>query len=368
MISIDLPMTTENNRQILSQFEIPRVEYDVQLVSLGLINKSFVVSRIPSQKKDYFLQQINHNIFTDIQGLMNNIKVVSDHFESLPSSPNHLTTILTKNGLNYYKTSTGEYWRLYNYVAGKTYHIAENKQMAAEAGKMFGEFLDALSSLNASLLTTTILRFHDVELRYEQLGESLVSASHQRKEEANELLHLVEENIDYVRKIYHSIVNTCNVRATHNDTKMSNLIFDGQQKGICVVDYDTLMPGYLPLEFGDSVRTLCSTTVEDDPAPDKTYFSMTLFESFTTSFIKELSGIITKTELGLLSSSVPYMPFLMGIRMLTDYLNNDIYYGTKYERHNIDRASNQFTLYNSGVEQLHGMNNIVNNTISSLKL
>ena len=37
----------------------------------------------------------------------------------------------------------------------------------------------------------------------------------------------------------------------------------------------------------------------------------------------------------------------MGLRFLTDYLNNDIYYKTKYAEHNLVRAKNQFALLKS---------------------
>ena len=38
------------------------------------------------------------------------------------------------------------------------------------------------------------------------------------------------------------------------------------------------------------------------------------------------------------------MIFIMAIRFLTDFLNNDIYYKTKYPNHNLDRCKNQFKL------------------------
>jgi thiamine kinase-like enzyme len=162
-----------------------------------------------------------------------------------------------------------------------------------------------------------------------------------------------------VTDIYHHIINTCPVRATHNDTKLGNLLFDDLNKGIVVVDYDTFMPGYLPLDFGDTIRSLCSTTDEDDPDLVNTRFDLMIFQSFATTFIEELKGSITEAEINSFPLAVPYMPFLMGLRMLTDYLNNDIYYRIQYEEHNFDRASNQLKLYSSGTEQQKDIDKIV---------
>ena len=345
---------------ILPQFNIPQGEYELHPVEHGLINKSYAVIDKATKRKRYFLQQVDHNAFPDIEGIMHNIGVVSNHFKGLTDAPAHLATMDTHSGANFYKSAEGEYWRLYDYVVGDTYLRADNNQIAAAAGRMFGVFLKVLQGIDVSLMRNTIPGFHDIDLRYNQFKESLVSAEKARKDKAALLISLVKDNIEYVKEIYHEIISSCDARVTHNDTKLSNLLFDDQQRGICVVDYDTIMPGYWPLDFGDSVRTICSTTVEDDTDLQRTFFDLDIYRAFTSNFILALKGSITQSELSMLARTVAYMPFLMGLRMLTDYLNNDIYYTTQYDQHNFDRASNQITLYMSGVNLLDEMNNIVN--------
>jgi hypothetical protein len=352
-------MPEDNLPVILAEFNIPQLDYELCPVKHGLINKSYVVIEKSTNKKAYFLQQVDHNVFNDIEGIMHNIGVVSDHFKSDPDAPAHLSTQPTSSGANFFRSKVGEYWRLYDYVKGNTYYRANDKHIAAEAGRMFGEFENALQGIDISFVQNTIPGFHDIDLRYEQFKESLLKATSTRINKAKPLIDIVKEQINYVKDIYHDTVNTCLPRVTHNDTKLSNLLFNDNKKGICVVDYDTLMPGYLPLDFGDSVRTICSTTVEDDTDLKGTFFDLNIYRAFTSNFIEALEGAITKTELSMLPRTVAYMPFLMGLRMLTDYLNNDIYYTTQYEQHNFDRAANQLTLFMSGVELLNEMNNIV---------
>jgi hypothetical protein len=346
-------------RAILAEFDIPRINYVLTPIEHGLINKSYKVIEEPIGQGEYFLQQIDHDAFADIEGIMHNIEVVCNHFKTLPEAPEHLSTQQTTTGANYYKSADGEYWRLYNYVAGDTYYRADNDKIAAEAGSMFGHFLTALQGIDVNLVRTTIPRFHDINLRYEQFESSLATADPERKQRAKNLIKLAEENISFTRDIYREIVNNCSSILTHNDTKLSNLLFDSQQRGICVVDYDTLMPGYLTLDFGDSVRSICSTTLEDDTNLGGTYFDLKIFKSFTLNFIQALGTKISEAEIKLFAKTVAYMPYLMGLRMLTDYLNNDVYYTTQYEHHNFDRASNQLALFISGTAQLNEMNNIV---------
>ncbi len=350
---------------ILNHFAIPRRDYAVLPVRHGLINRSYKVTDKATGKPRYFLQQIDHHIFKDVEGLMHNIKQVTAHFELLPNPPGHLTTV-NSGDKNYYRSPAGAYWRLYPYVDGNTYIRAGDRQLATEAGRMFGQFLKALSGLPPGAMVITIPRFHDIDWRYQQFQASLGTAGKQRLRKAAWLIRLVEENISAVQKIYHNIVHHCPLRVVHNDTKLSNLLFDGQQRGLCVVDYDTLMPGYIPLDFGDAIRSLASTTVEDDPDTGRTFFNRQVFAAFTPAFIKALGNAITKAETSQFANSVPYMPFLMGLRMLTDYLNNDSYYTTRYAEHNYHRAANQLTLYSSGMALMPEMNKIVNKTVSAL--
>lgn len=360
-------MGLEEITSVLKKFLIPSKDYSAEAITHGHINRSFAVIDKESNRKKYFLQQVDHSIFPDIEGIMSNIKLVEKHFEGLSHPPPVLSTIKTGTNSNFYRSKIGEYWRLFNYVEGNTYDKASDRAMATEAGKMFGEFLNALNSLDPEQLETTLPRFHDINLRYDQFTDSLVNADLKRKEKSAHLISQVEENIDRVKEIYHTIVRSCPLRATHNDTKLSNLLFDEDNKGICVVDYDTFMPGWLPLDFGDTIRTLCSTTDEDDPDIAKTDFDMIIFNAFGTAFINQLAQTITVPELNNLSKAVPYMPFLMGLRMLTDYFNNDIYYTTRSEHHNFERASNQFKLYQSGVEKLDEMTEIIENTYKTTR-
>jgi hypothetical protein len=352
-------MSTGNLKTILSEFDIPQRDYELEQVKYGLINKSYNVIERSSNKKCYFLQQVDHNAFKDIKGIMHNIGIVTNHFKSQPDAPEHLKTQETISGSNYYQSPAGEYWRLYNYIEGHTYYRAENIQIATEAGKMFGNFQNTLDGIDITLLRDTIPGFHDMDMRYEQFLESLSGATIAREEKAAALIVLVKENINYVKSIWHDTVSSCPARVTHNDTKLSNLLFDDNNHGICVVDYDTLMPGFLPLDFGDSVRTICSTTIEDDTNLKDTLFDINIFKALVTSFIAALEESITEPEIKMLPRTAAYMPFIMGLRMLTDYLNNDIYYNVQYDQHNFDRAANQMTLFMSGVELLDEMNNIV---------
>ena len=157
---------------------------------------------------------------------------------------------------------------------------------------------------------------------------------------------------------YSELCKQCPLQVTHNDTKMNNLIFSNSGDAV-VVDYDTIMPGYIALDYGDSVRTICSTTAEDSIDLDEIGYDLSMIRSFSHSFIKALNLNKKSQDLDFLARATCFMPFLMGLRMLTDYLNNDIYYSTNYSDHNLDRAKNQFTLYRKGMALLPQINTLI---------
>jgi hypothetical protein len=137
------------------------------------------------------------------------------------------------------------------------------------------------------------------------------------------------------------------VRVTHNDTKFNNILFDGQNRAICIVDLDTVMPGTVLYDFGDAIRTGASTTDEDEPDLNRVGLNMRLFEAYAKGFLETAGPSLTTIELENLAFSAKFMTYLIGLRFLTDYLNGDIYYKIRNPGHNLQRARVQFILLKS---------------------
>ena len=342
---------------ILSKFNIPKDNYSLVSNTTGLINKSFAVINSDGLPV-YFLQEIDKGIFKNIEGLMSNICLIISHFQSFEEPQAHIEFIYTSSNKSYLKTNEGSYWRLYKYCPGKSYDNAENNEMAAVAGKSYGKFLMALETLNVKKIAVTIPKFHNINFRYNQFKDSIKNADQNRIVKSQEQVDLVGMDIQLWVDYYNELVEQCTLQVTHNDTKMNNLIFSNSGDAV-VVDYDTIMPGYIALDYGDSVRTICSTTAEDAIDLDEIDYDLSMIRSFSLSFIEALNLNKKSLDLEFLARATCYMPFLMGLRMLTDYLNNDVYYSTDYPGHNLDRAKNQFTLYRKGMELLPQIDSIV---------
>jgi hypothetical protein len=128
---------------------------------------------------------------------------------------------------------------------------------------------------------------------------------------------------------------------------------------MCVIDLDTVMPGYVHYDFGDAIRTFTNTADEDEKDLAKVSMSLPLFEAFIKGFLSETKSILTPVEIENLVLSARMMTFIIGLRFLTDYIDGDVYYKTHYPGHNLIRARVQFRLIESMEEQAPTMQNIV---------
>lgn len=115
-------------------------------------------------------------------------------------------------------------------------------------------------------------------------------------------------------------------------------------KAICVIDLDTVMPGYAVNDFGDAIRSGACTGKEDESDPARISLDLCLFRSFAQGFIKGCRGSLTADEIQLLPEGALVMTFECGLRFLTDYLQGDRYFKTDYDTHNLVRCRTQLRL------------------------
>jgi Ser/Thr protein kinase RdoA (MazF antagonist) len=131
-------------------------------------------------------------------------------------------------------------------------------------------------------------------------------------------------------------------RITHNDSKLNNLLFDTQGKARCVVDLDTVMPGIVHFDIGDSLRSMSVNLAEGDPNTK----DLRIQDEFERQYLRGYTDgdWLTDKERDYLPYAAPYMACIMGVRFLTDYIEGNRYFSIDYPSHNLTRATNQLTL------------------------
>jgi N-acetylhexosamine 1-kinase len=104
------------------------------------------------------------------------------------------------------------------------------------------------------------------------------------------------------------------------------------------------MPGSLLHDVGDALRSGTNTATEEEKDLAKVNFDANIYESFIKGYTKEAHSFMTTKELESLPLSLPLLLFEQACRFLSDYLDNDLYYATTYEKHNLVRAKTQIHL------------------------
>lgn len=328
---------------IISYFDIKSQEYIYEPLTNGMINDTYLVSA--NEGPLYILQKINTAVFTEVDSLIHNIDLVLPKL----ASNNYEKVVLekTKSGTSFYKDDNDNIWRLMTYVNNsRVYNTTTDPEVAFEAGRIIGLFHKLLENFDPSPLQETLVDFHNIAFRYSQFLEAMPKAKSENIEKAKAPIAFVNKYISMLLELQKVKLP---VRACHNDTKLNNILFSNQNKALCLIDLDTIMPGYFIYDFGDAVRTIVNKAPEDEINLKLINFDRKIFESFIKG-IAANGKLLTKTEIDHLSLGAILLPFLHGIRALTDFLENNRYYKVKYENQNLDRCNSLFEFSRLAIE------------------
>lgn len=316
----------------------------------GHIHETYLIET-ENHCPDYILQKINRNVFRDVPAMMRNIQAVTQHLrDKLLALPGHdpdresLQLVLTRAGDSFYQDDQGNYWRVFIFIPGTvTYQNLPDKALAREAGRAVGNFQLLLSDLKKTL-EVTIPGFHNINFRIRQYAEAKRNDPAGRVDLVKEDLTFVENRFDRMMAYYADLNDQAEIRVTHNDTKLNNILFDRDHKALCLIDLDTVMPGFVHFDYGDALRTLANTAAEDERDLSKVKFNRKIYQGFTRGYLEAVESFLTDAERKLLPFAPIYLTFIIGLRFLTDYLNGDVYYRIHYPDHNLIRARVQFRL------------------------
>lgn len=361
-------------QDICSSFDIGGRYVRCKELSTGIINCTYHVEYFrDGMRKDYIVQKINKEVFKNPKKLMNNIVNVTDYVrqnvikKGLSTKRFVLRVFLTKKKHKPYLIDEfGDYWRIYRYIQNSTtYDVVDDLKIIERVGQAFGRFQDCLEGFDAKTLYISIPDFHNTPKRYKAFYTAVKKDSKKRvkyvKKEIEEL-RLYEERASLLQRYLDE--GRIPLRVTHNDTKCNNVAFDKDTgEALSVLDLDTVMPGAVAYDFGDALRFIANSVIEDDPDVEKVSFDLKKYQAFTKGFIGELKEDLTEFEKETINLGVFTMTIELAVRFLTDYLQGDKYFKTKYPGHNLDRARNQLALAKDILRKTDLIDNILSKYI-----
>jgi hypothetical protein len=353
---------------IISNFGISGGVAAILSYGSGHINDTFHLKNTDSNLPDYLLQRINHYVFKNVPGLMQNVQQVITHLkkklENIPGADADrevLTLVPAGEEQYYYKDEQGNYWRMYHFLKDtNSYSLVETPQQAYQGGKAFGKFQALLSDMDVELLTETIPDFHNIESRLQRFRQALQADPVNRVEGIKPETEFILKRAKAMSAILEAgKAGTLPFRITHNDTKFNNVLLDKNDQAQCVIDLDTVMPGHVAYDFGDAIRTTVNPAPEDEKDLSKITVDIKLFEAFTKGFLEQTGAFLTNTEVQSLPLGALLLPYIQGVRFLTDFIEGDNYFKIHFSEHNLQRARAQFQLVVKLEEKYEDMEKIV---------
>lgn len=338
----------------------------------GHIHDTFRVETIEKDTDDYILQRLNNNVFRNIPELQDNIERVTVHLRNklrlIPGSNlkrEGLNLIPSNDGKSWIIDKDGNYWRVYIFISNhRSYNIVDNPALAFQGGKAIGRFQAMLADMPGGPLFETIPNFHNIEKRLLtfniKVAENPAGRVSAVSEEIRQVLIRAEE-MKVILKL--GAENLIPVRITHNDTKFNNILLDEHDLALCVIDLDTVMPGYVHYDFGDAIRTAANTATEDEKDLSKINIDIQLFKAWAEGYLSETVDTLNDTEKEYLAFAPILITYTIAVRFLTDYIDGDHYFKIHHEHHNLQRARAQLALVKSMEDQYGEMRKIINGLI-----
>ena len=349
--------------QLASRFAIEGAVAEVKPLGEGFINDTYTVTLEGQQDPAYILQRKNHLVFPDVPAMMDNIDRVTRYIKGRVHDPlrQTLTVIPAKDGKLYYKQRNGNYWAMTRYISDTmSYTRADSPQIAYQGGLGLGQFHRLVDGFQEPL-AEVIKGFHNIRWRFQQWDEALARDAAGRVGDLQEEIGWIESRREQMLafwKLYETGVIPA--RVTHNDTKISNFLFNADDRSLlCAIDLDTLMTSTLLNDTGDALRSYTNTGEEDDPDLSRVSMSLRMFQAYMEGYLSMMAGALTQSEIDHLAFSGLYITYEQVLRFLMDYIDGDTYYKIKYPEHNLVRTRAQYKLLTSMEAQLPEMNAVV---------
>ncbi len=356
---------------IAEKFNIQGKVISIDEIKRGYINRTYKIETLSETNHihKYILQRINTNVFPDVESLMSNFQLTTEHLSHNLSMPgNHTrgtvqTLRLTKDGKPFFENNSGV-WRMMTYFDNVySLDIPNNPEVFYYAGVSFGRFMKVMSSVDPSEIKEVIPNFHNTKSRYIDL-ENAISRNVQNRVDG------VKAEIDFIRaraELFGKITDALEAgaiptRICHNDCNLNNILFDNDTNlPVAIIDLDTVMPSSPLYDFGDSMRIGTNTAKDDEKDLSKVSCNLQYYEAYANGYLEACGDILTIKELELL----PYASLIItaedGIRFLMDYINGDTYYHIDYSGQNLDRARTQLKLLEDMEAKLPDIKNILQN-------
>ena len=348
----------ESQLAIAQQFI--QIASDISVLGNGLINDTFLVK---TSAKPFVLQRINHSVFPKPEQIMANLSQLNLHVAQKPKDAVKLiipAILKTQSNDELYQDEQGHYWRALEYIANtESLETITDIHQVQQTGFALGHFHRLVSDLEPSHLVDTLPGFHIAPDYFSHYLQVLKAAPTVSSPESQYCTSFITNHQHFINDLEAAKQQGClPLRVIHGDPKLNNFLFaKDTQQIISLIDLDTVKPGLVHYDIGDCLRSCCHNLATND-------FDLVIATALLTSYLSEAGVFFSEADYDYLYASIRLIPFELGLRFYTDYLEGNCYFKVTELEQNLHRAVNQFQLCESIIKQECAINAV----ISRLKL
>ncbi len=336
---------------IVQRYAVSRATIEYSVIGQGNINDTYVIR---CGAEPFILQKINPDVFPVPERVADNSARVSTYIHQQPTKSEETVfpeVLLTLDGKNYYKHDDGSVWRAQKLIGnGEVFEYISNTEQAIQIGQCLARFHQQVAGLSPDTLEIALPGFHHLPGYLHNYDQVLGAYEDKQSEEILWCIEIIEairsEGDFFIRALENGDLS---LRVVHGDPKVSNIIFDRDTgKALTVIDLDTVGPGLVLQDIGDSLRSCCLTGSEDGNHQEVSC-NVEILEAVLRGYSQHMS--LSDFEKEAIYDTLRLITFEIGLRFFTDYLAGDVYFKTTYPKENLHRACNQFKLVDSIIRQ-----------------
>jgi len=326
----------------------------------GIIHDTYLVKQ-NNGAEPFILQRVNTQVFTEPAAIMHNLRLICEHMQKVMQAGasridadwQMVQSIAAPDGEDFFIDADGVFWRALSFIREAIpLERVSGPNEAREAGRALGVFHFLASDLDPELLHDTLPGFHNIEHYLEHYDE--VSG---RGMEAGEAAGFCREFVAHRRRWAPVLEEArrreiLQARIIHGDPKINNIMVDRRTgRAVSIIDLDTVMSGLVHYDIGDCLRSCCNTLGEETLEFSAVRFDLKLCASVLRGYAGAAHRFLTGADFDFLYDAIRLIPFELGLRFYTDFLEGNTYFKVSRSDQNLDRAVVQFKLVESIEEQ-----------------
>jgi Ser/Thr protein kinase RdoA (MazF antagonist) len=341
----------------------------IEVYGRGIIHDTYLV-RLSNGENRFILQRINTQVFTNPAAIMHNLELVCEHIQKRMQQSNSridaawqmLNIIPARDGQLYFIDADGSFWRALSFIKGATtLEYISGPGAAREVGRALGTFHWLLSDLNAELLHDTLPGFHNVEQYLKHYDDILDNSKEDASGAGRFCQRVIEDRRSWAPVLENgSRDNILTQRVIHGDPKINNFMVDRVTgKAVSIIDLDTVMPNLVQCDIGDCLRSCCNTMGEESGDYAAVRFDLKRCAAVLSGYTETARSFLTDADYDFLFDAIRLIPYELGLRFYTDFLEGDVYFKVSRRNQNLERAMVQFKLVASIERQEEGIRGII---------